>query len=39
MTMATSGALSIGDTAGSGITPRRSINEELGVPLTTPQNL
>ena len=32
MTMATSGALSIGDTAGSGITPRRSINEELGVP-------
>ena len=39
MTMATSGALSIGGTAGSGITPRRSINEELGRSLTAQLNL
>jgi len=37
--LATSGALSIGDFAGSGLTPRRSINEELGVAVTTPQSL
>jgi len=39
MALATSGTLSIGDFAGSGITPRRSINEELGASLTTPQSL
>jgi hypothetical protein len=39
MALATSGALSIGGFAGSGLTPRRSINEELGASLTTPRSL
>ena len=39
MALATSGALSIGDFAGSGLTPKRSINEELGLAVTTPQSL
>ena len=39
MALATSGALSIGGFAGSGITPRRSINEELGRTLTQPLSL
>ena len=39
MALATSGTLSIGDFAGSGLTPRRSINEELGASLTTPRSL
>ena len=34
MALATSGALSIGGCAGSGLTPKRSINEELGRTLT-----
>ncbi len=39
MALATSGALSIGGFAGSGLTPRRSINEELGASLTTQRSL
>ena len=39
MALATSGALSIGGFAGSGLTPKRSINEELGASLTTPRSL
>jgi len=37
--LATSGALSIGTTAGANQNPKRSINEELGVAVTTPQSL
>ena len=39
MALATSGTLSIGDFAGSGLTPKRSINEELGKSLTFNLNL
>ena len=35
MALATSGALSIGTAAGAGQNPKRSINEELGVAVTT----
>ncbi len=39
MALATSGALSIGTAAGAGQNPKRSINEELGVAVTTSQTL
>tara|TARA_R100001510_G_scaffold39322_1_gene35773 strand:+ start:213 stop:926 length:714 start_codon:yes stop_codon:yes gene_type:complete len=39
MALATSGALSVGTTAGANQNPKRSINEELGVAVTTPQSL
>lgn len=39
MALATSGALSIGGAAGTGLTPGRSINEELGRSLTIDTNL
>ena len=39
MALATSGALSVGTAAGANQNPKRSINEELGVAVTTPQSL
>ena len=39
MALASSGALSVGTQAGANQTPKRSINEELGVAVTTTQSL